>query len=429
MDQSERQRVVVQLSGVFKVMGMITHTIAQTSHKTRRHGRIALRSYARNCLTCACLLTPTFLVDARSLEDEYRQPPGEWPPFQVDASIQAVELGSPRPPPTYEWQSPASEALGRMLFFDPRLSSSGQFACVSCHDSQLGWGDGRRFSAGHNRVSGTRNAMSLLNLAYKQQLFWDGRADGVLELILRPIQSPIEMNADLPSVVQRLSSIDEYRSAFSKAFGSPEITPERISKGIASFLLTIFSSKSRFDHFVGGDYEALNDQEIQGLHLFRTKARCMNCHHGPLLTDAKFHHTGLSYYGRRFEDLGRYEATQNVEDRGKFRTPSLRDLPFTGPWMHNGLFTDFTGILRMYNHGITFNSRVRYRPGTPPLSPLIKPLGLTKSEIEALESFLVSLSRIPRHVLAPELPALTAQTTTPIDPTTLSTSTNVESED
>ena len=149
------------------------------------------------------------------------------------------------------------------------------------------------------------------------------------------------------------------------------------------------------------------------MHLFRTKARCMNCHHGPLLTDNEFHHTGLSYYGRRFEDLGRYHATAQVEDRGKFRTPSLRDLPFTGPWMHNGLFTNFTGILRMYNHGVTFNSSVRHRPGTPLLSPLIQPLGMTDEEIDDLESFLVSLSRIPRHVFAPDLPAMTADVTTP----------------
>ena len=378
---------------------------------------------------CVHLLLCFAAIHARTVVDEYRQSQENWPPFQVDERVQAIELGSPRSPSKHEWQTRATEQLGRMLFFDPRLSSSGQLACVSCHDSQLGWGDGKRFSAGHDRQEGTRNAMSLLNVAYKKQLFWDGRADGILDLILRPIQSPLEMNADLSTVIERLNSIDGYREPFEEAFGDDQATSERITKSVAAFLLTIFSSKSRFDHFVGGDYEALSDQEIRGLHLFRTKARCMNCHHGPLLTDNEFHHTGLSYYGRRFEDLGRFEATNEVEDRGKFRTPSLRDLPFTRPWMHNGLFTDLTGILRMYNHGITFNSSVRHRPGTPPLSPLIKPLGLSKEEIADLEAFLVSVSRTPRHVFAPTLPPMTAEATVSSKNTVNPTSFAEESEE
>ena len=380
-------------------------------------------------LAGVALFMTSISLEAHSTTAKYRQSKDLWPPFQVDETIQATELGSPRRPPKYDWQTPSTEKLGRMLFFDPRLSSSGQFACASCHDSQLGWTDGRRFSAGHDRKEGTRNAMSLLNVAYRKQLFWDGRADGLLDLVLRPIESPIEMNAHLPTVIKRLDAMDGYQVAFEEAFGTAEVTPDRVAKGIASFLLTIFSSKSRFDHFVGGAYDALSDQEIRGLHLFRTKARCMNCHHGPLMTDNEFHHTGLSYYGRRFEDLGRYHATQQVEDRGKFRTPSLRDLPFTGPWMHNGLFTNFTGILRMYNAGVTFNSRVRYRPGTPPLSPLIQPLGLTDEEIDDLESFLVSLSRIPRHVFAPELPAMTADVATPTEFHNTPNSDTSESED
>ena len=348
-----------------------------------------------------------YMISAATLVDEYRQPPNKWPLAQVDESVNPVELGSPHKPKNPDWQTAASEKLGRMLFFDPRLSGSRQIACVSCHDSQHGWTDGRRFSAGHDRQSGTRNSMSLLNVAYVENLFWDGRAESLLDLIPRPIESHIEMNADIADVAEELASLDGYPEAFASAFDSEEITCERMAMAIASFLRTIYSSKSRFDHFVGGDYNALTDKEIQGLHLFRTKARCMNCHHGPLMTDGEFHHTGLSYYGRRFEDLGRFNHTGKQEDRGKFRTPSLRDAQFTGPWMHNGLFTNFSGILRLYNHGVTFNSSVRYREGSPPLSPLIQPLGLTDQELEALEAFLHSVSRIPRHVFEPELPQLT----------------------
>ena len=227
--------------------------------------------------------------------------------------------------------------------------------------------------------------MTLLNAAYFDRLFWDGRAEGLLDLALQPIESPLEMNADLPAVVARLEDTDGYPAAFNEAFGSTEITAERIARAIAAFLRSLVSSTSRFDRFVQGDYRRLNEQEIEGLHLFRTRARCMNCHNGPRFSDGQFHHTGLSYYGRRFEDLGRYDVTGNPKDRGKFRTPTLRNVRHTGPWMHNGLFTDFTGILRMYNHGVTYSARPR--PGTPELSPLIRPWGWTTAKSKRSKHF------------------------------------------
>ena len=304
------------------------------------------------------------------------------------------------------WHTPESEQLGKLLFFDPRLSGSGQLACISCHDPQLGWGDGRRVAAGHARRAGRRNTMTLLNAAYFDHLFWDGRADGLLDLALQPLQSPMEMNAELGKVVQRLKITHGYPAKFESAFGSPEVSAERIAQTIASFVRSLVSSPSRFDRFVRGDYERMTDQEIEGLHLFRTRARCMNCHNGPRFSDGQFHHTGLSYYGRRFEDLGRFDVTGEPEDRGKFRTPTLRNVRNTGPWMHNGLFTDFTGILRMYNHGITFSARPR--SGAPKLSPLIRPLGLDSSELAALEAFLDTLSRRPSFVEPPKLPGFDA---------------------
>ena len=340
-----------------------------------------------------------FVVAGEELISKYRQPIAEWPPFEVDELVVAKEIGLLPPLPEVEWHTQQTEELGKFLFFDPRLSSSQQIACGSCHDPNLGWGDGRRVSFGHDRVRGQRNAMTLLNAARFNELFWDGRAEGLLDLVLIPLQSEIEMDADIEDVLQRIREIPEYRSKFEEAFNDEVINEERIAIAIASFVRTIRSSPSDFDHFVNGDRQRLTDQEIEGLHLFRTKARCMNCHHGPLFSDGKFHHTGLSYYGRRFEDRGRYEATENEEDMSKFRTPSLRDLEFTGPWMHNGLFTNFTGVLNMYNHGVTFNSRVRER--SPPLSPLIQPLDLSAGEIEALEAFLKTLGRIPYFVEAP----------------------------
>ena len=334
---------------------------------------------------------------------QYAQPSSEWPPATVDPGIKAVELGPLPEIPDVDWHTEAREELGKKLFFDPRMSRSEQIACASCHDSHLGWTDGRRSSFGHDRALGPRNSMTLLNVAFFNELFWDGRADGIVDLMLQPIQNPIEMNATIEGVIARLSAIDGYAAEFDKAFGSAEITPDRLALALASFVRTIRSFRNHFDRFVEGEYHLLNDQEIEGLHLFRTKARCMNCHSGPLLSDGEFHHTGLSYFGRRFEDLGRSNVTNDHDDRGKFRTPMLRDLKFTGPWMHNGLFTNFTGVLRMYNHGITFNA-TRIPKEAPPLSPLIKPLGLTKAEIAALEAFLHKNSRINHFVTVPELP-------------------------
>ncbi len=337
-----------------------------------------------------------------SLWQQYRQPVEKWPPFIVDEGVRATEIGNLPALPEVPWHTQARQELGHLLFFDPRLSESGQIACASCHDPELGWADGRRVPFGHDRTAGRRNAMTLLNTAYFSHWSWNGRANSLIEQVLLAIRSPIEMNADPLQVIKRLTQIPAYRQGFEQAFGSPEITPEELGQALASFVRTIVSSPSRFDRFVRGDLKRLTDREIEGLHLFRTRARCMNCHHGPLFSDRLFHHTGLSYYGRRFEDLGRYEVTGKQTDRGRFRTPSLRELQHTGPWMHNGLFINMRGILNMYNHGIT--ARQRPRPGAPPLSPLIQPLNLEREQIAALEAFLMSLSRRPHIMRPPKLP-------------------------
>ena len=379
---------------------LVESIVAIAIQPFNRSRPIRLSRYVITLVSSILVLSHFVTADDEVIE-KYRQPIAEWPPFEVDEGVEAEEIGLMPPMPEVEWHTPQTEELGKFLFFDPRLSSSQQIACGSCHDPNLGWGDGRRVSFGHDRVRGRRNAMTLLNTARFDELFWDGRAKGLLDLILIPLQSEIEMDAELEDVLKRIGDIPEYQSKFVEAFGDETINEERIAISIASFVRSIRSSPSDFDHFVNGDRQRLTNQEIEGLHLFRTKARCMNCHHGPLFSDGEFHHTGLSYYGRRFEDRGRFEATGNEEDMSKFRTPSLRDLEFTGPWMHNGLFTNFTGVLNMYNHGVTSNSRVRER--SPPLSPLIQPLDLSDEEIESLEAFLKTLGRIPYFVEAPKL--------------------------
>ena len=338
---------------------------------------------------------------------QYRAGPAFWPPFEVDPGVRAREIGPL--PELEERDAQALIQLGQTLFFDPRLSASGQIACASCHDPELGWGDGRRVAFGHDRQTGTRNAMTLLNAGFFDEQFWDGRASGLEEQALHPIQDPLEMASDLAGMEQRLNAIPGYRQRFRALFAvdgrEPKpVTAARVAQALAAFERPLVSRPSRFDRFAQGEGQVLSDQEIEGLHLFRTQARCMNCHHGPLFSDGQYHHTGLAYLGRKHEDLGRFRVTGDPADLGAFRTPSLRDLKWTGPWMHNGLFPRLDGILNMYNAGMC---RAGASCQGPPLSPLIQSLGLERSQLAALEAFLDTLSQRPARIAPPVLPGAT----------------------
>ena len=341
------------------------------------------------------------------LRSIYSQPPEKWPEPHVEEGVEVREIG-PLPPvqaPEENPTTPARVELGRQLFFDPRLSGSGQIACASCHDSQLGWGDGRDQALGHDRQRGPRNAMTLLNVGHFERLFWDGRADGLEGQALKPITNPVEMHNTIDDMLKTLNGIPEYRREVEAIFGSETIDEQHVARALAAFQRTITSRTSRVDEFLKGDEGALSGQELRGLHLFRTKARCMNCHDGPLLSDRQFHNTGLHYYGRKYEDLGRYEVTGEPKDAGRFRTPSLRDVAITGPWMHNGLFPTLEGIINMYDAGGVHpepDPDEADDPLFPETSPLLQPLELTSAEKEALETFLRALSETPARVRAPE---------------------------
>ena len=303
--------------------------------------------------------------------------------------------------------SEAKKELGKMLFFDPRLSKSKQISCASCHDPELAWGDGRTISYGHNRQTGKRNSPSLLNIGYHSVFFWDGRAASLEDQALGPITDPVEMAATETISIKNIKKIKGYKPYFREAFGDEKITIERILKAIATYERTITSKKSKFDSFIEGKSDIFTDEEVIGLHLFRTKARCVNCHNTPLFSNQKFHNVGLSYYGRTFEDLGKYNITHKKEDVGKFKTPSLREIGRTAPYMHNGLMPNLEGIIEMYNAGMP---RVKPKENQkndslfPVTDPLLKKLNLTKKEQNALKAFLLTLSSSPRREILPKLP-------------------------
>src|SRR5690606_17176573 len=212
--------------------------------------------------------------------------------------------------------------------------------------------DGRRFSFGHDRLVGRRNSLVVTTVAVLGPFFCYGRSKTLVEQSMHPIEDPLEMAFTVPELLERLNADGSYVAEFAAVFGAGPITREQLGLALADFQRSLLPQRSSLDSFLRGNKQALTDQQIEGLHLFRTQGHCMTCHHGAALSDRRFHNLGLTYYGRdRFEDWARQEVTGTPADIGKFRTPSLRQVRRTGPWMHNGLFP-LNGVLNMYNAGM-----------------------------------------------------------------------------
>jgi cytochrome c peroxidase len=344
----------------------------------------------------ACASAPD--ADIACLRAAYARPRAQWPAPQVDRGVAWQELAplpDAAPAPADNPTTPAKVALGRRLFEDPRLSRSGQIACASCHDRELGWGDGRSVAIGHDRQHGRRNSLSVAMSGLLQPLFWDGRADTLEQQAMHPIEDPREMASRADLAVHRVAARADYRRAFAAAFGDDRIDTRTIARALAAYQRSLLPRPNRYDRFLAGTSAALDDQQLRGLHLFRTRARCMNCHSGATLSDGGFHNLGLHHYGGRRQDLGRYEVSGDPADAGRFRTPSLRMLASTGPYMHNGQIRDLRKLVLLYASGMP-----RPRPPAPlpagaaPFpqpDPLLQPLGLSADEVDALTAFLRAL--------------------------------------
>jgi cytochrome c peroxidase len=338
-------------------------------------------------------------ADLEVLRDAYSGPPETWPRPRLLADAKFVEMNALQLHPRGQGNEGALARLGRELFEDPRLSASGHFACQSCHNRSLGWGDGLPTPFGHGRAKGKRNAQSLFAVGYKSTFFWDGRAGSLEEQALAPLANHREMaNHDFVGLLQRINGSDHYSDAFAALTGENEVTLDHITSALATFQRTL-ERRTRFDSFMQGENRILSDTEIWGLHLFRTKAGCANCHNGPTLSDNRFHNLGLSYFNRKLEDLGRFGVTGDPQVTGRFLTPSLRHVSRTGPYMHNGVFPSLEGLIRLYEAG---GGRVRADQEVSldrqPLlkaviekSPQLKPFKLTPAERAALLAFLKAL--------------------------------------
>ncbi|HEY0299668.1 MAG TPA: cytochrome c peroxidase [Arachidicoccus sp.] len=347
-------------------------------------------------------------INDDSLRTLYSKPIAEWPKPFVDSGIQWKELSAlPKDSSYLLWDNNDTVKLGKLLFFDPRLSRSGQISCSSCHDPDLAWQDGRKVSLGNDHLQGTRNTPSLFNVFVQKELFWDGRSSSLGNQAMLPLAQHHEMDMDIKQLPRKISKINGYSVLFRQLYGKKKIDLVEITDAISTFEKTIKSRTTKFDRFVAGDNKILTDQEVEGLHLFRTKARCMNCHYGTYFTDLQYHNIGLTYYGRKYQDLGRYEVTRRAEDVGKFRTAQLRDLMLTRPWMHNGLFDNLEGIVNMYNSGMhQLDNKVDKSVDSlyPHTDVLLQPLYLTQQEKESLVAFLQSLTTVEYKMPRPDLP-------------------------
>ncbi|WP_282148508.1 cytochrome-c peroxidase [Algibacter lectus] len=338
----------------------------------------------------------------------------KWPAPNLDSTVNKEtfkDIGAlPKlQHPEYNPFSQEKSKLGKTLFFDPRLSVSGQIACASCHNPELAWTDNSTRSFGHDRQTGARNSMTILNSGFAHSLFWDGRASSLEDQARFPIGDPLEMNEKLNIAVDKIAEIEGYKTLFEAAFGNDTISLERIQFAIATFERTVNSYKTRFDKFVEGDSTKLNNQEVLGLHVFRTKGRCINCHNTPYFSDNQFHNDGQTLFGTKDEDFGRYNVTKNMDDIGKIRTPTLREVARTGPWMHNGHFPSLLDVVQFYNLGNPAVVQKKYLGKgrdslIPTNSPILKKLDLEKNEIEALIAFMETLSSSRGRTLIPQLP-------------------------
>ncbi len=354
-------------------------------------------------------------ISIEELRTAYSQQNSDnWPKPELDSLVDMASFKDLGVLPEVEFPknnpySKEKKLLGKLLFFDARLSESGQIACASCHNPELAWTDNVTRSFGHKRVENRRNAMTIKNVAFAHTLFWDGRAESLEHQAGFPMADPAEMNTDNDITVSNIKKVKGYNPLFKAAFGDTIVTFDRILKAIATFERTLVSRNSKFDKFISGKKDAYTDQEVLGLHLFRTKARCINCHNTPYFSDNQFHNAGQHLFGTDLEDFGKYDQTHDTTDLGKFRTPTLREVALTGPWMHHGHFPSLLDVVEYYNLGNPAPIQEKYL-GTsrdslvPNTSPILQNLNLDKTEVEAVIAFLETLSTKPQRVNLRKMP-------------------------
>jgi len=277
-------------------------------------------------------------------------------------------------------QSSQKIQLGKLLYFDTRLSKDNTISCATCHDPAMGWSDAGPTSKGINSQMGGRRSPPVSNAAYNPLQFWDGRAPSLEEQSKGPIQNPIEMGNTHEVMIKTVEDIPGYVEIFKKVFREPKITIDMVADAIASFERTVVTTDSPFDRFVKGDDKSLTPLEKEGLEIFNGKGHCSSCHWGGNFSDGRFHNLGVNPTDIAKPDEGRFVITKDPKDMGAFKTPTVRDASLRAPYMHNGSEKTLEEVVEFYNIG--------GRVDDPNLDPLIVPLGLNDGEKKALVAFM-----------------------------------------
>lgn len=295
------------------------------------------------------------------------------------APLSALDFGSV-PAPADKPLTRDKVELGLRLWHEPRLSGNDRMSCATCHQHERGFSNGLPTAAGITGAHGTRNVPTIYAAAYQPLTFWDGRASSLEAQALGPIENPIEMNARLPEVVRKLSAHPYYPAKFQAAFGTG-VTPDGIAKAIASFERALQVGDSPFDRYVAGDKEALSAEALEGRRVFATSG-CASCHRGLNFTDNLFHNLGVGTDAPN-PDPGRFAITRQQADWAAFKTPTLRNVAETAPYMHDGSLATLEEVVAFYNRGGTPNDNQ---------DPRVRPLGLSTTQQRALVAFLKALS-------------------------------------
>jgi cytochrome c peroxidase len=313
---------------------------------------------------------------------------GSWS-MKLPLGLQAGSAYVPEDNP----MSDAKVALGKLLYFDRRMSKNLSVACASCHNPYHGFADPARTSSGVDFKVGTRNSPTVINRLFSADQFWDGRAPDLERQAHGPLTNPVEMamgsHAD---VEQRIRDIAGYAPLFQKAFGDPKIDLDRIGKAIAAYERTVVAGDSPYDRWQAGDKDAMSPSAVRGMGLFNGKANCLRCHAGFNFTDETYQNIGVGM-DRPNPDPGRFDVTKKEEDRGKFKTPTLRNVTETAPYMHDGSDATLAEVIDFYDRGGIAN---------PNLSKEMKPLGLSAQEKRDLMAFLEALTGPVRNATPPE---------------------------
>ena len=343
-------------------------------------------------------------------------------PTAADLRSRGLDILPPVTMPDDNPLTPEKAELGKILFFDRRLSGNGVVACSTCHLPNAGWGDGNAISLGYPGTLHWRNSQTIINTAYQSKLFWAGEKTSLEAQAKSAWTGNVAGNLDPIMAEETMRQIPGYVERFNEVFGTESPTFDDALRALAAFQATVNSQNVPFDIYLRGNQEAMSDAALRGAGLFIGKARCIECHGGPLFTDQSYHNTGVpkspdfetdplrqitlryqhrargvpeEVYRSADRDLGLYYTTKQDVDKSKFRTPPLREVGQTGPYMHNGAFETLEEVVEFYNDGGGDN---------PNLDPLIRPLGLTANEIADVVAFLESLTGDPIIIQQPDMP-------------------------